>query len=282
MMAGRQPLLPWRRVQRAPAPTFRAAAPMILLFLLLLGLQAPRARGSDDDDDSDDCWRPPWDPPASIEADVRLAERVDEMIAGGQADEAVRQLRLALSPTVLEDVGRYWDAPHELLRRGLGRALLKASPAVCPDETACRAAALAQFVAAEKARRREDPLRAFVPLDAIELRPRDKWEPPPSTSAAADLAKKLLGWAGVAEAPPPGHMQGMFELPGRQGEVETFGADEAAPTVREFFRTYAPGATTGFLRPQCAAAVSEVRKTPFLNIVLCNNDRFTKTGSGQT
>ena len=179
MMAGRQPLLPWRRVQRAPAPTFRAAAPMILLFLLLLGLQAPRARGSDDDDDSDDCWRPPWDPPASIEADVRLAERVDEMIAGGQADEAVRQLRLALSPTVLEDVGRYWDAPHELLRRGLGRALLKASPAVCPDETACRAAALAQFVAAEKARRREDPLRAFVPLDAIELRPRDKWEPPP-------------------------------------------------------------------------------------------------------
>jgi hypothetical protein len=183
---------------------------------------------------------------------------VDEMIASGEADEAVRQLRRALSPTVLDDAGRYWDAPHELVRRGLGRALLKASPAVCPNETTCRATALAQFVAAERIRRNVDPLRAFVPPDAIELRNDNTWKPPPDS-----YVQRLLDWAGARPKAPEGHLQSIFDLPGRQGEVETFPAGASPPTVREFFTTYAPGSTTGFARPECREAVAEVCAKPW-------------------
>ena len=156
----------------------------LLVMSLGLLMLSEMARGSD----SVECSVPSWYPHASLAADVQLAERVDEMIADGQADEAVGRLRRALSPTVLGDAGRYWDAPHELLRRGLGRALLKASPTICPDRSACRASALAQFVAAERIRRNVDPLRAFVPPDAIELRDDVAWEPPEQSGESTALS----------------------------------------------------------------------------------------------
>ena len=226
-----------------------------LWLLLLQGGDVARSH----DDDRSDCSIPTWYPPASLAADVQLATGVDEMLASGQADEAVRRLRRAVSPTVLDDPGRYWDAPHELLRRGLGRALLKASPAICPDETVCRASALAQFVAAERIRRKVDPLRAFVPPDAIELRNDNSWKPPPDS-----YFQHLFDWIGLGSKAPKEHLQSIFDLPGRQGEVETFPAG-TSPTVREFFTGYAPGSTTGFVRPQCREVVTKVCGKPWEN-----------------
>lgn len=210
------------------------------------------------------CDKPPWYPPAPLAADIQLAEGVDGIIAAGKADETVRQLRRALSPTVLGDTSRYWDAPHEKLRRGLGRALLKASPSICPDAYACQASALAQFVAAERIRRHGDPLRALVPPDAIELREDIK---PQSLqdSTVASLGQRLLDWAAGGLKAPLGHLQSIFDLPGREGAVQTFPARTMPPTVREFFTTYAPGATTGFLRTECREAVSEVCPQPWEN-----------------
>ena len=232
---------------------------MSLGLFMMIGDQI--VRGSDTPrGNSIECSVPPWDPHASLAADVQLAEGVNEMIAIEEADEVVRLLRRALSPTVLGDAGRYRDAPHELLRRGLGRALLKASPAICPDKSACRASALAQFVAAERIRRNVDPLRAFVPPDAIELRDDIAWEPP-EQSTTSSLVQAVLNWAGVGTA--GGLRQSLFDLPGRQGEVETFSAGATTPTVRDFFAKYAPGSTTGFAAPKCKEAVAKVCAKPW-------------------
>ena len=217
-----------------------------------------------------ECFAPPWHDAAGIpssEADQQLADSVAELIAEGQADAVVRRLRAALSPTVLEDADRYWAAPHAALRGALGRALLKASPAVCPDHAACRGAALAQFVAAEKRRRGGDPLHSFVPDDALETRINEKpWENVSPDPTVGVLAQRLLGWTGlVSSAPgrePEGHLKGMFELPGKQGEVLTFAESESPPAVREFFHCYAPGGAAGFLQPECAEAVSRVCPKP--------------------
>jgi len=189
------------------------------------------------------CASPPWPSPEDA---ATAAEAAESLIAAGRALEAVRRLRRALSPLVLDRPERYWAADHVALRGALGRALLASAP---PQP----AAAMAQFVASARIREGADPLHAFErDSDAPSGNERHAdGAPGPPAGGALQLGRGLLQRAGLAP-PPPAHKRSIFELPRRQGDIEVL---PRAPTARELAERWAQGSTTGFGSAGCAAAV---------------------------
>ena len=106
--------------------------------------------------------------------------------------------------------------------------------------------------------RGEDPASVTIPYEATEQRTRYEhrkqmtWDSPKGISASL-VALRKRGWKGKI---PAGHLKSVFELPGREGEVQEF-PKGMFPTVRDMMQTYAPGGLLGFEGNRCADAVAK-------------------------